>query len=81
MDDATRIELDALANSWGETARRKFASAARQKTKFGTRFVEHGAVCYANCAVALKRLIGADVSFPASTTPKELKMPPSPPAQ
>lgn len=55
MDEA---KVAALAAEWERLARSQFASAAKQADEYGRRFVEHGAVCYASCAIALREALG-----------------------
>ena len=50
--------LKVLAADWHHIARCKFVSATNYaKEDFGRRFIEHGAICYRNCAWALEREI------------------------
>ena len=54
-------QLLALVDKWEKAARFSFLSAAEQKDDFGRRFIEHGAMCYVNCATDLKEvLVSAD---------------------
>lgn len=50
--------LEALAEEWERVARGKFSDAEHEKTDFGRRFIEHGAMCYVNCAQALREALG-----------------------
>lgn len=52
---------------WSSAA---FRSAALQpeEDEFGRRFIEHGAMCYANCFLTLRRALG-DASPPPSEAP------------
>ena len=55
----TLNEVDAqqLVDKWFLYARNKFSDASEEDTDFGKRFIEHGAMCYFNCARALEHLI------------------------
>lgn len=46
-----------LVNQWEATVRSKFRCAAQEPEDFPRRFIEHGAVCYFNCARQLRDLI------------------------
>ncbi len=52
-----------------------FKSAAKQPKddEFGRRFIEHGAVCYANCALMLQKVLG-DASPHPSKAPSESQL-------
>ncbi len=54
-----QARLLALAESWEQSARRKFQDAGQEESEFGQRFIEHGAMCYFNCAQALREALGA----------------------
>lgn len=43
-------KLFLLAEKWKQRARSKVRSASFESSDFGRRFIEHGAMCYANCA-------------------------------
>lgn len=56
--------LDSLVEKWEATARRKFLSADHQKDDparrpTGKKFIEHGAICYCNCARELKEALSS----------------------
>lgn len=50
-------ELVSLIEKWKRTAAIKFKHAKGEETEFGRRFIEHGAICYFNCANELEHLI------------------------
>lgn len=50
------LELLKLVQKWERTAAKKFKDAEHEDT-FGKRFIEHGAMCYYNCAQDLKKTI------------------------
>jgi hypothetical protein len=58
--NANRINAEALklANAWETRARKKFADAAHEECPTGKRFIEHGAVCYANAALEIRDAFG-----------------------
>jgi hypothetical protein len=49
--------LLSLTAYWKRIAANKFRSAAEEETPFGRRFVQHGAICYFNCAAQLEGLV------------------------
>ncbi len=49
--------LQDLCNTWAQRAQAKFASAELEKDEVGRRLIEHGATCYANCALELRELL------------------------
>lgn len=65
-------DLLKLADEWEHLARCKFQSAKAQPDEAGRRFIEHGAVCYFNCAQELRTTL-ASTSPPTSTTPSEVQ--------
>lgn len=73
MSDADHVDtrkLETLVDDWEQSARRKFADAEREQSEFGRRFIEHGAMCYFNCAQALREAL--DVALPRPS-PKPTK--------
>lgn len=78
-----RAELMALADKWTGLARRKFASAGQQAPadNFGKRFIEHGAVCYFNCAQELMDLIRSAEESRTLATQEEPRTPRCQPGQ
>ena len=46
--------LGALCVEWERRARNKLRSAELEKDAMGRRLIEHGAMCYFNCAQELK---------------------------
>ncbi len=64
--------LFALIEKWENTARNKFRSSERKKDNpanrpTGKQFIEHGAICYTNCARELRAAL-VSVSPQVSTT-------------
>lgn len=57
-------ELVSLVEKWKRIAAIKFEHAKGEETDFGKRFIEHGAVCYFNCANELEQLIKTGDSAP-----------------
>ncbi len=47
-------ELEVLLTKWERRARNKFLSAELEKDAMGKRLIEHGAMCYFNCAQELR---------------------------
>lgn len=68
--DMDKRTLQALAEKWEGTARLKFADAEREQSDFGRRFIEHGAMCYFNCAQALREALGDVLPRPSPTPAK-----------
>lgn len=50
-------KAEQLVKEWGKISGKKFADADLEHDEFGKRFIEHGAVCYFNCARQLQHLI------------------------
>lgn len=48
------MELLDLAEKWEHSAKNRFLAAEQEKDEFGKRFIEHGALCYFNCAQELR---------------------------
>ena len=59
-------QLFNLIERWENFARSSFHSASSQQDDFGRRFIEHGAMCYVNCATDLKKALTSD-DLPLST--------------
>lgn len=53
--------ISGLPAKWEGTARRKFIDAAREENEMGKKLIEHGAMCYFNCAQELKKALGPAV--------------------
>jgi hypothetical protein len=54
-------EIDAIKKlifDWEGIARNKFIDANLEGDEIGKRFIEHGAICYFNCAQELKKALG-----------------------
>jgi hypothetical protein len=60
------MELIELAEKWEYYAKNRFLAAEQEKDDFGKRFIEHGAMCYFNCAQELKAAL--ILSLPLSST-------------
>ena len=62
--------LENLQARWRALARRKFQGATQEKNSMGKKLIEHGAMCYLNCALELNEALGqASPSPPAPGTP------------
>jgi len=60
-----------LVTQWENTARGKFINAKQQKDDIsnrptGKQFIEHGAICYCNCATELREVLSS--LLPSSLT-------------
>lgn len=53
-------KLGRLARTWEERSRRKLECGAQAEDGMGRRMVEHGAMCYFNCAQELREALGQD---------------------
>jgi hypothetical protein len=63
--------LQLLVSEWERIARRKFTDAEETKgDPFGKRFIEHGAMCYFNCAQQIKTAIAGGAPLPLATRSK-----------
>lgn len=70
-----RRKLDTLAAAWEHTARRKFLDAEGESSEAGRRFIEHGAMCYFNCAQELKAALADASPRPSPRQSKRRKQP------
>lgn len=59
-----------LIFQWEQSARRAFYDAEHEKEPMGKRLLEHGAMCYFNCARKLREAL-ASVSPQSSTIQEE----------
>jgi len=50
-------QLLTLCEAWEKLARCKFISADAEKNPMGKQFIEHGAMCYFNCAQELRKVL------------------------
>jgi hypothetical protein len=64
---ARREKLMALAENWLRIARRKFVDAETESYPAGKRLIEHGALCYLNCAEELKAALHASAPQVSAT--------------
>lgn len=69
MDEPT---LTALCLTWEQRARSKFRSAEHEEGAMGRRLIEHGAMCYFNCAQELRKALAAP-SPPPQEVPSEAR--------
>lgn len=51
---ALDVAAAALIAEWEHRARRKFIDAEKERDPMGRRLIEHGAMCYFNCAQELR---------------------------
>ncbi len=65
--DALAMQLQGLIDEWESYARRAFLNADRESDPMGKRLIEHGAMCYFNCAQALKKASHVVSSLQPST--------------
>lgn len=64
---AGRAALMALILEWEQSARSQLQCAERTKDPMGRRLVQHGGMCYFNCAQALRRHLDAAAFQPSPT--------------
>jgi hypothetical protein len=57
MSDINTAKLKDLAIKWERISAIKFDDAESENNEFGKKFIEHGAVCYFNCASQLRHLL------------------------
>lgn len=74
MEHDELVKLSAVVHQLEGWARSAFKSAKAQPTEdeFGRRFIEHGAACYMNSALLLRRVLG-DACLPLSAIPEEVQ--------
>jgi hypothetical protein len=58
--------LQNLADTWMLRARIKFRDAKLEDDPMGQRLIRHGAICYFNCAMDIKRLLGETEDVPCN---------------
>lgn len=59
VTDMNAQKLEGLCSTWEQRARNKFRSAELEKDAMGRRLIEHGAMCYFNCAQELREALTA----------------------
>lgn len=64
---AGRAALMALVLEWEQSARSHLQCAERTKDPIGKRLVQHGGMCYFNCAQAIRRHLNAAAPRPSPT--------------
>ena len=50
-------QLTTLAKAWVRRSANKFRNSDLEEMEFGKRFIQHGAICYWNCANELQELL------------------------
>lgn len=50
-------QLEQLAKKWMQSSKRRFNMAEQEPNMMGGKLMEHGAVCYFNCATELNDII------------------------
>jgi hypothetical protein len=70
MVGETKKKLEDLAGQWESRARRALCDAEQEKDPMGKRLVEHGAMCYFNCAQEIKEVL-ISVSLRSSAIEEE----------
>ena len=70
--------LSNLADKFELIAHQKFCSAKNQKNTVkrqptGKEFIEHGAICYLNCANALREALSSLLPLPLETPKRDQK--------
>lgn len=66
---ANADQLHSLAETWERRAIGKLKCGEKTADEMGRRLVDHGAMCYFNCAQELKAIL-AELSPPISPTSK-----------
>ena len=56
------MKLMILAEKWENISRRKWVDAEAEKDSMGKKLIEHGAVCYQNCARELREVLSSFLS-------------------
>jgi hypothetical protein len=67
------MTLDELIANWEHHARRKWYDAEREKNPMGKKLIEHGAICYQNCARELSEALILVSPVPSATQVKGQK--------
>lgn len=71
MMNANQTVLFDLASRWEDIARRKWADSETENDPMGKRLIEHGAMCYQNCARELKEALTSSSPLPSTTQGEE----------
>ncbi len=58
--------VEELITRWERIAHRKFHDAEHEMNDIGRRLIEHGAVCYANCARELRAALISALPVPSA---------------
>jgi hypothetical protein len=61
------MNLIDLAVQWENLARRKWYDAEHEKDPMGKRLIEHGGMCYFNCAQQLREVLSSVSPRPSAT--------------
>lgn len=56
-----------LVSKWENTARKKWIDSETEDDPMGKRLIEHGAICYQNCASELKEVLTSSLLHPLGT--------------
>jgi hypothetical protein len=56
-----------LVNRWEDIARRKWTDSEVEDDPMGKKLIEHGALCYQNCARELKEALTSSLPLPLTT--------------
>lgn len=59
--------LTDLACHWENIARRKWIDSEAEDDPMGKRLIEHGAMCYQNCARELSEVLTSSLPLPSTT--------------
>jgi len=69
MSEIINSVLLNLAYHWEDIARRKWTDSELEDDPMGKKLIEHGALCYQNCAGELKKVL--TLSSPLASTIQE----------
>ena len=66
-----RETLEELIVQWERIARRKLYDAKHDADPMGQQLIEHGAMCYFNCATELKAVLTSALPAPLTTQARD----------
>jgi hypothetical protein len=66
LTNDTVMTFQRLIEKWNHSARRAFCDAEREQNMMGKRLIEHGAMCYFNCANDLTEALASFLPHPSA---------------
>lgn len=73
MPENIKRDLQDLVRRWEDIARRKWIDSEAEDNPMGKKLIEHGALCYQNCARELKEALSSSSPLPSAIPGEEKK--------